>query len=145
VAAENRCLATALPPEIYRSDEYWKGSEVVGLYGPRADAARKGVAVMKAKCGDTFTVVSIEDVRLTQVMNGQSYSTLAPHVTFECGGPGAAAPLTARVLGWASSAQDEAARDMKNPEAPDVKNPSRCTQSWDCVAGGTCFDGVCRM
>ena len=124
---------------------------LIRLQGGDLDqAAQAAVKAMKGECGDRFTVTALEDP-------GTSVPVYVPgpfdeqvevaqpvlrDLTYQCGGPGKASPLTARVLSWAARADQADAERLAKAEA-ESKSYGPCEPSGACFSGGVCIAGQC--
>ena len=118
--------------------------------GDLDQAAQAAVKAMKGECSDRFTVTALEDP-------GPSVPAYAPgpfdeqaevaqpvqrDLTYQCGGPGKASPLTVRVLSWAARADQADAERLARAEA-ESKSYGPCEPSGACLEGGVCIAGQC--
>jgi hypothetical protein len=106
------------------------------------EAALAAVKAIKGECGERFTVTSLDDPggAGSVVLAGAGDIRYAPPVwrdmSYQCGGPGSASPLTARVLSMAARAEAAEAERKAKEEAW-----WREYQSYPCGAGGPCGGG----
>ena len=123
---------------------------IIRLQGGDLDqAAQAAVKAMKGECGDRFTVTALEDpgpsVPVYAGPFDEQVEVAQPvlrDLTYQCGGPGKASPLTVRVLSWAARADHADAERLARAEA-ESKSYGSCEPSGACLAGGVCIAGQC--
>jgi hypothetical protein len=125
---------------------------LIRLQGGDLDqAAQAAVKAMKGECGDRFTVTALDDpgpsvpVYVPGPFDEQTEVTqpVLRDLTYQCGGPGKASPLTVRVLSWAARADQADAERLARAEAANKSDASyQCDPQGECT-GGVCIAGQC--
>jgi hypothetical protein len=114
------------------------------------EAALAAVRVIRGECGERFTVTSLDDpggAGSVVVAGGGDIKYVPPvwrDLSYQCGGPGSASPLTARVLTMAARAEAaEASAQSKEEAMRRALAAAPCDSQDQCPDGSVCIDRTC--